>query len=221
MERRQMKPTQLVLATYNKGKSQEIKRLLKDSPVEIKDLTDFGPIPPVVEDGATFDDNAYKKASFTSRVLGLPAIADDSGLVVPALDGAPGVFSARYAGENATDQQNCSKLLEQMKGVKDRSASFVCVVSIAIPTGPALTYEAQCNGMISEVPSGKSGFGYDPIFFFPPKNKTFAELSADEKNEVSHRGKAFLEIQSEMDKILIWLQQNLPRQAPIEHHSYS
>jgi XTP/dITP diphosphohydrolase len=216
-----MKPTQLVLATYNQGKSQEIKRLFKDSPVQIKDLSDFGPIPPVVEDGETFDDNAYKKASFTSRVLGLPAIADDSGLVVPALNGAPGVFSARYAGENATDQQNCEKLLEQMKDVKDRNASFVCVVSIAIPTGPALTYEAKCDGIITDKPSGTSGFGYDPVFYFPPKNKTFAELSADEKNEVSHRGKAFLEIQSEMDKILIWLEQNMPRQAPMEHHSHS
>jgi len=219
MEKSQMKPIQLVLATYNKGKSQEIKKLLKDSPVQIKDLTDFGPIPPVVEDGATFDDNAYKKASFTARVLGLPSIADDSGLVVPALNGEPGIFSARYAGENATDQQNCTKLLEQMKGVNDRKASFVCVVSIAIPTGPALTYEAQCDGIIAETPSGGSGFGYDPIFFYPPKNKTFAELTADEKNEVSHRGKVFLEIQSEMDKILIWLEQNMPRQAPIEHHS--
>jgi XTP/dITP diphosphohydrolase len=213
----QMKPTQLVLATYNKGKSHEIRTLLKDSPIQIKDLTDFGPIPPVVEDGDTFDDNAYKKASFTSRILGLPAIADDSGLVVPALNGAPGVYSARFAGEDATDQQNCIKLLEQMKDVKDRKASFVCVVSIAIPTGPALTYEAQCDGLITETPSGSSGFGYDPVFFYPPKNKTFAELSDDEKNEVSHRGKAFLEIQSEMDKILIWLEQNMPRQAPIDH----
>ena len=212
-----MKPTQLVLATYNKGKSQEIKKLLKDSPLQIKDLTDFGPIPPVVEDGATFDDNAYKKASFTARVLGMPALADDSGLVVPALDGAPGIFSARYAGDDATDHQNCIKLLDQMKGVTDRKASFVCVVSIAIPTGPALTYEAQCDGLITEAPSGESGFGYDPVFFYPPKNKTFAKLSADEKNEISHRGKVFLEIQSEMDKVLIWLEQNMPRQAMMEH----
>jgi len=212
-----MKPTQLVLATFNKGKSQEIKKLLKDSPLQIKDLTDFGPIPPVIEDGETFDENAYKKASFTARVLGLPALADDSGLVVPALDGAPGIFSARYAGENATDQQNCIKLLEQMKGVNDRKAFFVCVVSIAIPTGPALTYEAQCDGIITETPSGESGFGYDPIFFYPPENKTFANLSPDKKNEVSHRGKVFLEIQSEIDKILVWLEQNMPRQAIMEH----
>jgi XTP/dITP diphosphohydrolase len=212
-----MKPTQLVLATYNKGKSQEIKALLKDSPIQIKDLTDFGPIPPVVEDGATFDDNAYKKASFTARILGLPALADDSGLVVPALDGAPGVFSARYAGENASDQQNCIKLLAQMKEIKDRKAFFMCVVSIAVPTGPALTYESKCDGIITETPSGDYGFGYDPIFFYPPKNKTFAEISAEEKNEVSHRGKVFFEIQSEMDKILIWLEQNMPRQAPMVH----
>jgi len=210
----------LVLATHNKGKSREIKALLKDSPILIKDLNDFGPIPPVVEDGQTFDDNAYKKASFTSRVLGLPALADDSGLVVQALDGAPGVFSARYAGENATDEQNCSKLLSDLKGVDDRKASFVCVVSIAIPTGPALTYEASCDGLITESPFGESGFGYDPIFFFPPKNKTFAEISIGEKNAVSHRGKVFQEIRSEIDKIATWLQQNMPRQAPLEAQSF-
>jgi len=206
-----MKKSTLVLATHNKGKTLEIKTLLKESPVIIKDLSDFGPIPPVVEDGETFDDNAYKKAHFTSRVLGLPAIADDSGLVVEALNGAPGVYSARFAGENANDEQNYLKLLEQMKEVKNRKAAFECVVSIAIPTGPALTYEAKCEGLITESPSGTSGFGYDPVFFFPPKNKTFAELSLEEKNEVSHRGKAFKELKSEIEKILIWIEQNMPK----------
>ncbi|KPA15053.1 non-canonical purine NTP pyrophosphatase, RdgB/HAM1 family [Candidatus Magnetomorum sp. HK-1] len=206
-----MKKTTLVLATHNKGKTLEIQTLLKESPVLVKNLSDFGPIPPVVEDGETFDDNAYKKAHFTSRILGLPAIADDSGLVVDALNGAPGVYSARFAGENASDEQNYLKLLEKMKGIQNRKAAFECVISIAIPTGPALTYEARCEGLITESPSGTSGFGYDPVFFFPPKKQTFAELSVQEKNEVSHRGKAFKEIYSEIDKILIWIEQNMPR----------
>jgi XTP/dITP diphosphohydrolase len=201
----------LVLATRNKGKTAEIKDLLKGLPIDLKNLDDFGPIPEVVEDGETFDDNAYKKASFTSRVLGLPAIADDSGLVVNALDGAPGVYSARYAGENASDSDNNAKLLEDMKGVTDRSAAFECVISIAIPTGPALTYTGRCEGTIVETPSGQSGFGYDPLFLSTQSGKTFAELSIEEKSEISHRGRAFAEVAKEFDKILIWIEQNMPR----------
>ena len=132
-------PTILVIATRNKGKTFEIKELLKGFPVEIKNLDDFGPIPHLKEDGDTFDENAYKKSSFVSRVLGLPALADDSGLVVDALGGRPGVHSARYAGEDATDAQRCEKLLAEMSGKTDRRAAFECVISIAVPTGPALT----------------------------------------------------------------------------------
>ena len=139
-------PLRLVIASTNPGKTAEIKDLLTDYPINIKSLDDFGPIPPVVEDGETFDENAYKKASFVSRVLGLPALADDSGLVVEALDGAPGVYSARYAGENASDAQRCAKLLAAMEGKTNRRAAFNCVISIAVPTGPALTYEASCEG---------------------------------------------------------------------------
>ena len=202
----------LVLATRNKGKAAEIKALLKDFPVDIKDMDDFGPIPVVEEDGKDFDENAYKKASFTSRVLGLPALADDSGLVVGALGGAPGVYSARYAGENATDEQKCSRLLHEMKGKTDREAAFECVISIAVPTGAALTYEAQCEGEIAESPAGENGFGYDPIFFFPPLKKTFAQLTREEKNRVSHRGKALRELRDEFDKVLTWIRQQMPVQ---------
>ena len=134
-------PLTLVIASTNPGKTAEIKDLLTDYPINVKSLDDFGPIPPVVEDGETFDENAYKKASFVSRVLGLPALADDSGLVVEALDGAPGVYSARYAGDNASDAQRCAKLLAAMKGESNRRAAFNCVISIAVPTGPALTYD--------------------------------------------------------------------------------
>jgi len=141
----------IVLATRNSGKLRELQQLLKGFPVDIKSLNDFGPIPEVVEDGETFDDNAYKKALFTAKALGLPAMADDSGLVVAALGGAPGVKSARYAGEGATDQENIEKLLEEMEGEKDRSAAFECVISIAVPSGPALTYEGRCEGEITDV----------------------------------------------------------------------
>lgn len=205
----------LVIATRNKGKTAEIKDLSKGFPVDIKNLDDFGPIPPLKEDGNTFDENAYQKASFAARILGVPALADDSGLLVEALRGAPGIHSARYAGENATDEQRYLKLIEEMQGKSNRRAAFECVISIAVPTGPALTYEARCQGLITESPAGSNGFGYDPIFFYPPLNKTFAQLTREEKSRVSHRGKAFAELKDEFDKILIWIRQNMPVQEII------
>jgi len=200
----------LVIATKNAGKLIEIDTLLKNYPVNLKNLSDFGPIPPVEEDGASFDDNAYKKAAFTARVLGLPALADDSGLVVTALGGAPGIHSARYGGDGLTDAQRCDLLLENLKGKADRRASFSCVISIATPTGAALTYEAGCEGVIAESASGTNGFGYDPIFYYPPLNKTFAQMTPHEKSQISHRGKALKELQVEFDKVLRWLQQQMP-----------
>jgi XTP/dITP diphosphohydrolase len=202
-------PIILVIATRNKGKTLEIKELLKGFPVEIKNLDDFGPIPHLEEDGDTFVENAYKKANFAARILGLPALADDSGLIVEALDGAPGIHSARYAGENATDEQRYLKLLDHMKGKSNRKASFECVISIAVPTGPALTYEARCEGLIATEPAGSNGFGYDPVFFYTPLNKTFAQITREEKNRVSHRGKALAELKSEFDKALIWIRQHM------------
>jgi XTP/dITP diphosphohydrolase len=200
----------IVIATRNKGKTAEIREMLKDFPVNIKNLDDFGPIPEIEEDGDTFDENAYKKASVTARILGVTALADDSGLLVESLEGAPGVQSARYAGEKATDQQRCEKLLKEMKGKTDRKAAFECVISIAVPTGPALTYEARCEGLITEKPSGQNGFGYDPVFFFPKLNKTFAQLTRTEKSRVSHRGKALGELKEEFDKVLTWIRLHMP-----------
>ncbi|MFC1883656.1 XTP/dITP diphosphatase [Thermodesulfobacteriota bacterium] len=199
----------IVLATRNEGKIVEFKKLAADFDVDIKSLNDFGPIPPVVEDGDTFEDNAIKKARFTARVLGLPAISDDSGLVVEALGGRPGVYSARYAGEKATDRENNIKLLKEMEGTKKRDASFQCVIALAVPRGPALVYEGSCDGIITAELTGEGGFGYDPLFFYTPLEKTFAQMSTDEKNKVSHRGKAMAEFRAEFQKVLVWLRQRL------------
>jgi len=199
----------IVLATRNEGKISEFKILLQNFDVEIMSLKDFGPIPTVEEDGQTFEDNAVKKAQFTARVLGFPAFADDSGLVVKALNGLPGVHSARYAGENATDEENNFKLLKAMEGVENREAFFMCVLAIAVPSGPALIYEGTCEGVITESLIGNKGFGYDPLFHNQTLNKTFAQMSIEEKNRVSHRGKAMAEFRDEFGKVLIWLRQRL------------
>jgi len=218
----------IVLATRNKGKVEELREMLKDFPIDLKSLNDFGPIPEAVEDGVTFDENAYKKALFTAKVLGLPAMADDSGLVVEALDGAPGVYSARYAGEKATDADNVQKLLAELAGKTDRRAAFHCVISIAVPTGPALTYEGSCEGEILAAPRGVSGFGYDPIFFSPQLGKTFAEAGMAEKNQISHRGMAMAQVAKEFEQILKWLNQRLleakppkPDHEQFEHNDWS
>lgn len=204
----------LVVATRNKNKLREFREILAGTKLEVRSLDDFGPIPEAIEDGATFDDNAYKKALHTAKILGLPAIADDSGLVVDALGGAPGVYSARYAGVDATDDKNCAKLLEELAGKTDRRAHFQCVLSIAVPTGPALTYEGRCDGVIIDEKRGNNGFGYDPLFYFPELGKTFAELSSEEKHRVSHRGKALAEMKAEIDKVEKWLKQRLAEAKP-------
>ncbi|GAB4339121.1 MAG: XTP/dITP diphosphatase [Desulfobulbaceae bacterium] len=204
----------IVLATGNKNKVREIRELLKDAPVEIRSLADFGKLPAVVEDGETFEENAYKKAHHYARVLGLPCLADDSGLVVEALDGRPGVHSARYAGEDASDLEKCDKLLLEMKDKVNRRARFECVLSLATPGGPALTWEGRCEGEITTERHGESGFGYDPVFYYPPLGKTFAEISMEEKNAVSHRGRALQEFAAEIDKVLVWLRQRMLEQKP-------
>lgn len=205
-------PFSLVIATRNSGKTAEIRDLLSGFTINIKDLSDFGPIPPIVENGDTFDENAYLKASLTARYLGQPALADDSGLMVDALDGRPGVLSARYAGEDATDSERCARLLQEMNGNPDRRATFKCVISIAVPAGPALTYEESCDGRIADAPSGVNGFGYDPVFYFPPLKKTFAEMTMAEKSRVSHRGKALRELHDEFDKVIAWINRHMPRE---------
>jgi XTP/dITP diphosphohydrolase len=199
----------LVLATRNEGKTEEIRALLAEFPVDIKNLTDFGPTPEVEEDGQTFEDNAVKKARFVAKILGFPALADDSGLMVEALENGPGVRSARYAGEEASDADNNAKLLKELERVENRSAAFACVIAIAVPWGPALIYEGRCEGIITNEQVGTKGFGYDPVFYYPPLQKTFAQLSTEEKNQVSHRGQALRQLREEFDKVLVWLRQRL------------
>jgi len=210
----------IILATKNDGKFNEMKKRLKNAPFIFKSLNDFGPIPDIIENGKTFEENAYIKASLTARYLGFPAMADDSGLVVDALNGEPGIYSARYAGDQATDDDKCQKILKKLEGQSNRNASFICVLSIAVPTGPALTYEARCDGIITKTPIGRNGFGYDPIFYYPPLEKTFAQLTTDEKNAVSHRGKALIEIVNEIDKISKWLSIHLIKANPIHANPF-
>ena len=208
-EDEELRPLPVVLATRNAGKTEELRRLLADFPVAIRNLGDFGPIPPVEEDGLSFEENAVKKARSTAKVLGLPALADDSGLTVEALGGAPGVRSARYAGEDASDADNNVKLLKELEQEENRAAAFVCVIAIAVPWGPALVYEGRCDGLITREQMGTEGFGYDPVFFCPPLQKTFAQLTTEEKNQVSHRGQALRELRQEFDRVLFWLRQRL------------
>lgn len=181
---------EIVLATRNRKKLEEMQRLLEGVPVRLYTLDDFPECPEVEEDEETFEGNAIKKAITVSRCTGKIAISDDSGLEVYALGGAPGVYSARYAGEGANDRANIEKLLSEMKDIKDRRARFVCVIALASPDGKVNVFDGYVEGTIGHEPIGEQGFGYDPIFFPEGFNKTFAEMGALEKDALSHRGKA-------------------------------
>lgn len=183
---------ELIVATTNKGKLREIEELLNDSVQTLYSLGDFPDFPPVVEDGITFRDNAVKKAQAAAEFTGKPVIADDSGLVVSALAGRPGVHSARFAGEGASDAANNAKLLDDLAGVPmdRRQAAFHCVIALCFPDGSCQTFDGELAGLILEQPRGSSGFGYDPLFWVPEHDLTLAELSAAVKNKISHRGKA-------------------------------
>ncbi len=184
---------EIVVATGNQGKFREIAAILSGMHLNFLSLRDFPDIPPVVEDGKTFRENAAKKALETARATGRVAIADDSGLVVDALQGRPGVRSARYAGENATDGQKCEKILRELAGVpeENRKAAFICAAAIASPQGKVQVVEGECRGWITNAPRGSYGFGYDPIFLVPEFGKTMAELPPELKNRISHRSRAF------------------------------
>ena len=177
-----------LLASNNAGKLREFREIFTED--TILSLKDVSLEIEVEEDGTTFEENAIKKASEIARISGMTAIADDSGLCVDALGGAPGVYSARYAGEDATDGERIEKLLEEMKDKTDRKAQFVSVVALCTPDGKTVTAYGECEGEILYEPMGEGGFGYDPIFHVKEFDKTFGQLSGEEKNSISHRGRA-------------------------------
>jgi XTP/dITP diphosphohydrolase len=185
-------PDKILIATTNQGKVQEIRNLVKGLPALFLSLSEVPRIPEVVEDGATFEENALKKARVMAYSTGIVTLADDSGLCVDALDGRPGVHSARYAGDNASDEERYLRLLEEMADVPDpaRSARFVCVLALVAPDGEEKLFRGVCEGRITRDPQGSSGFGYDPIFYFEEAGCTFAEMDRESKNRVSHRGRA-------------------------------
>jgi XTP/dITP diphosphohydrolase len=178
----------LYCATTNSGKLAEFR--LAAGGLELETLPGLRDIPACEETGATFEDNAVQKAHYYSLRAPRPLFVDDSGLEVRALGGAPGVLSARFAGDGATDQANNQLLLERLNGVQDRSARFVCVVALAHAGKLIRTFRGTVEGRIAEAPRGSNGFGYDPLFFYPPFNRTFGEVSAAQKLQVSHRSKA-------------------------------
>jgi XTP/dITP diphosphohydrolase len=182
----------IVLATTNKKKVEEMKRMFAGYDLQFLTLASFPDCPEVVEDGKTFRANAIKKAHAVAKFTGCPAIADDSGLEVTALDDAPGVFSARYAGEKATDSENVKKLLREMRSFTEggREARFVCCIAFATPEGKYKTFTGYVRGIIGERQKGFNGFGYDPVFYPEGHDKTFAEMTDQEKDCLSHRGRA-------------------------------
>jgi len=186
-----MRFPQLVLATHNRDKVVELRQSLQGLPIQILSLDHFPDAPEVEEDGDTLEANAIKKALAIHAHTQLPAVADDTGLMVDALNGAPGVYSSRYAGPQATYADNVQKLLHELRGVPElqRRAEFRTVMAL-VSDGKTHLVEGRCRGRITLAPRGNNGFGYDPVFFVPELNKTFAELTLAEKNQISHRGKA-------------------------------
>ena len=191
---------EVVLATGNKGKVKEFSNLLEGVFGKIISLSDLGSPPEVIEDGLTFRDNALKKAREIAQYSGKLTLADDSGLEVDALNGQPGVYSARYSGEGATDKTNIDKVLAELGDNPNRKARFVCVLALVDPNGEELVVEGFCEGVILDEPRGEGGFGYDPVFYLPDKRKTMAELEPELKNTISHRANALKKLKTELER---------------------
>lgn len=191
----------LVLASKNQKKLKEMREILSQLGVEVCLQSEVGVDVDVEETGTTFEENSLLKAKAVMEASGLPAIADDSGLCVDALGGAPGVYSARYGGPGLDDTGRYRLLLENMKG-QPRTAKFVSVITCCFPNGDVLTSRGECPGTIAFAPMGEGGFGYDPVFFVPGLKKTFAQLTAEEKNAISHRGRALEAFKGELEQYL-------------------
>ena len=192
----------MVLASKNPKKLEEMAVILSQLGIEVVLESDVGVDVEVEETGTTFEENAALKAFAVMEAAGLPAIADDSGLCVDALGGGPGVYSARYGGEGLTDADRYRLALEGLQGQLDRGAKFVSAICCAFPGGDRVEARGECPGVIGYAPQGENGFGYDPIFFLPEKKKTFAQLTGEEKNAISHRGKALEKFKEELEKYL-------------------
>ncbi len=196
-------PDKLLIATKNKGKVNEIRSLLGDIPILLLPLNSFPHLPDVLEDGETFRENALKKAGIVAHSSGVVTLADDSGLCIDALDGRPGVLSARYAGERASDAEKCARILHEMEHVPDelRTARFVCIIALVTPQGEEMVFKGTCEGIIIREMRGAAGFGYDPIFYYPGSGCTFAEMDSEAKNRVSHRGRALREFRNYLKEL--------------------
>jgi XTP/dITP diphosphohydrolase len=198
-------PPPLVLATRNAKKKQEIREILGDLPIELQDLSQYPQASEIVEDGATFEANARKKASETAKALKQWVLGEDSGLVVPALNGRPGVHSARYAGRQGDDAANNARLLAELAPLPDdrRAAYYVCTAALAVPSGEVrAVVEGRCHGVILKEFRGQSGFGYDPLFLIPEWHQTFGELSARVKHALSHRARALEQLRPTLRQLL-------------------
>ena len=185
---------EVILATRNAGKIKEFKILLRALVKKISSLCELDSLYDVIENGNTYSENALKKARHISILTDKICLADDSGLEVEVLDGKPGIFSSRFAGERSSDEENIAKLLSQLINKPNRKACFVCSLALVFPNGRHVIAEGQCEGIILHKPRGTSGFGYDPVFFLNDLNKTMAELSLYEKNQISHRARAVREL---------------------------
>ena len=191
-----------VLATNNAKKLKEMAEILSELGLEVVSPRDLGIHIEVEETGTTFAENAMLKAKAICQAANLPAIADDSGLCVDALNGGPGVYSARYGGEDLDDKGRYMLLLQNLRGQTSRAAHFACAIACAFPNGDELTAEGKCHGTIAFAPMGEGGFGYDPVFLVPEKRKTFGQLTAEEKHEISHRGKALADFAKKLETYL-------------------
>jgi XTP/dITP diphosphohydrolase len=195
---------EVIIATKNPGKAKEFEHIFSSRGIKVRTLLDFPEIPDVDETGSTFEENAILKADAVAQALGKMVIGDDSGLIVDALEGRPGIYSARYAGEPKNDENNTDKVLSELKGLPEekRSARFYCALAVAIPGQETMTVSGTCEGRILEERRGSNGFGYDPVFYVPEKGLAMAELSSDEKNKISHRANALKKLDVVLDSIL-------------------